>query len=128
MRKMISIYKFNKAFTLLFSFKAEASLVLMALSCLNRTNYYSTIMKAEDYLLTKFNNSNFGSTYETGLAAQVSWFLHFFLGKVGSRVKCLEIFKHSDVVNWKTLRWYGTSFNIYEDERILKYNYNFQNL
>lgn len=69
---MISIYKFNKAFTLLSSFKAEASLVLMALSCLNRTNYYSTIMKAEDYLLTKFNNSNFGSTYETGLAAQVS--------------------------------------------------------
>lgn len=53
-----------------FTTVTEASLVLMALSCLNRTNYYSTIMKAENYLLTKFNNSNFGSTYETGLAAQ----------------------------------------------------------
>ncbi|XP_062589690.1 uncharacterized protein LOC134251305 [Saccostrea cucullata] len=62
----IGILQKNDAFTSV----DEASLVLLALSCVNHSMYYSTIYKAEEYLMTQFVNGSFGNTYKTGLAIQ----------------------------------------------------------
>lgn len=48
----------------------DASLTLLALSCINTSTHYSTIMKAETYLMSYFVNDSFGDTYQTGLAIQ----------------------------------------------------------
>lgn len=48
----------------------DASLALLALSCINSSTHYSTIMKAETYLMSHFVNDSFRDTYQTGLAIQ----------------------------------------------------------
>lgn len=48
----------------------DASLTLLALSCINASTHQSTIMKAEAYLMTHFVNDSFGDTYQNGLAIQ----------------------------------------------------------
>ncbi|XP_061191465.1 cobalamin binding intrinsic factor-like [Saccostrea echinata] len=62
----INVLQKNDAFTSV----DESSLVLLALSCVNHSMYYSTINKAEEYLMGEFVNGSFGDTYKTGLAVQ----------------------------------------------------------
>ncbi|XP_048760590.1 cobalamin binding intrinsic factor-like [Ostrea edulis] len=66
MSSQITVLQNNSAFTSV----VEASLVHMALSCLNDTMYYPTITRAENYLMSMFTNGSFGDTYTTGIAVQ----------------------------------------------------------